>query len=101
MFDAGISKVSIGLHSDNPQQYSEIVRPLYPISFSLFSNDGDKTSSPVPGFGDVCSMVIACAEAGLVVTCTAVDRPRVKASNIRSLAHSLGATDFQLATYFP
>ena len=46
--NAGISKVSICLASDNPKQYLEIMQPRVGAG----------------GFPDVCAFVIACSEAG-------------------------------------
>jgi hypothetical protein len=44
---SGIGLVSIGLMSDNPKQYADIMQPT----------EGRN-------FGDVCSFVIACVESG-------------------------------------
>jgi hypothetical protein len=48
--NSGVDLISIGLMSDNPKQYSDIMKPT----------DYDNKA----GFGDVCSFVIACVEAG-------------------------------------
>ncbi|CAM9160792.1 unnamed protein product [Ectocarpus fasciculatus] len=82
--EAGIERVSVSLVSDNPQQFQDIMQP----------SNGAK-------FGDVCSFIISCAEVGLDVECTAVERPDVKISNVRSLALALGATGFRSVKYFP
>lgn len=82
---AGVDQISINLASDNPKTFQEIV--------------GSKTNA---NFGDVCSFVIACSEAGLDTTCTAVERPGVvDLSKVRGLALSLGATGFNHSTYHP
>ena len=53
------------------------------------------------GFGDVCSFIMAAAEAGMGVTCAAVDAPGVKLADVRQLASSLGASEFKTRPYFP
>jgi hypothetical protein len=53
------------------------------------------------GFQDVCSFVLAAAEAGMDVTCAAVDAPGVKLADVRQLASSLGARQFKVRPYFP
>jgi TatD DNase family protein len=80
--DSGIDKVSIALLSANPEHYKAIMQP--------------KEGS----FSDVCSFVIACAEAGIDVECTAVERPDVNIGNVRALALSLGASGFSSSKYF-
>lgn len=103
--DAGISKISIALTSENPQQYQQIMKPSFPIRASLRSVEEYESSGAGGaggagcGFGDVCAMVIACAEAGLEVTCTAVERPGVNLAAVRALSQALGAADFQSASY--
>ena len=80
---SGIDKMAIALQTDNAPQYVEIMKP----------QEG--------GFDDVCAFVSACAEAGLGVDCTAVERPGVDIESTRKLAHSLGATSFTTSTWFP
>lgn len=82
--ESGIDFISIGLHAENPSQYSKIVQPF------------DKK-----GFGEVCNFVIACAEAGLEVECRAVEAPGINVSAVRKLAMSLGAHEFKCVSYFP
>mmetsp|Transcript_15879 Transcript_15879/g.23913 ORF Transcript_15879/g.23913 Transcript_15879/m.23913 type:complete len:218 (+) Transcript_15879:71-724(+) len=82
--DSGIDKMCISLNSDNPKQHQEIMKPTTDAKF-----------------GDVCSFVIACVEAGLEVECTAVERPDVNISGVRALAMSLGATEFNKASFHP
>mmetsp|Transcript_30092 Transcript_30092/g.50321 ORF Transcript_30092/g.50321 Transcript_30092/m.50321 type:complete len:219 (-) Transcript_30092:110-766(-) len=81
---SGVSCISISLTSDNPKQYNEIMKPLGPATFR-----------------DTCAFVIACVEAGLDVSCTAVEAPGVNISRVRSLAHSLGAPAFVSSKYYP
>ena len=80
--DSGIDHISIGLHAENPSQYQKLVQPL------------DKK-----GFGEVCSFVMACVEAGLDVECRASEAPGVNISSVRQLALSLGAHDFKSDSY--
>lgn len=80
--DSGIDHVSIGLHAENPSQYQKVVQPL------------DKK-----GFGEVCSFVMACVEAGLEVECQAGEAPGVNISAVRQLALSLGAHKFSSLSY--
>jgi molybdenum cofactor biosynthesis enzyme MoaA len=82
---AGIDQISIALQSDCPKQYEQLMRPI----------------AGAGSFGDVCSFVMACAEAGLSVECTAVENPVVKLSAVRALAMSLGAHEFSSSTFFP
>jgi TatD family-associated radical SAM protein len=79
---AGIEHVSINLMSHNPKQYSELMQPHKNLKF-----------------GDVCSFIIACAEAGLTVECTTVAHPSIDTAAVRALARSLGAHDFSVGTY--
>eukprot|EP01038_Epipyxis_sp_PR26KG_P003972 gene3972-5692_t len=81
---AGIDKITIHLMADNPKLYNELMCPVNDCSFS-----------------DVCAFIIACAESDLEVACSAVTRPEVNLSRIRSLAQSLGATDFTILSYHP
>mmetsp|Transcript_10944 Transcript_10944/g.17885 ORF Transcript_10944/g.17885 Transcript_10944/m.17885 type:complete len:222 (-) Transcript_10944:332-997(-) len=81
---SGMELISIGLHAENPQQHKKIVQPL-----------GKE------GFGEVCSFVIACVEAGLDVECQAVEAPGVNISAVRKLALSLGAHHFSPVSYHP
>lgn len=53
------------------------------------------------GFPDVCNFVVSAAEAGMDVTCAAVETPGVKMNDVRQLAASLGATTFKTRPYFP
>lgn len=82
--EAGIDKISVSLISENPTQYQQIMQPKNGATFS-----------------DVCSFVMTCAEIGLDVECTAVDRPDVHVGNVRALALALGAASFRSAKYFP
>ena len=47
------------------------------------------------GFRDVCGFIVALAEAGIIVECTAVKRPEVDINATRKLALALGATTFR------
>jgi TatD family-associated radical SAM protein len=80
---SGIDKMAIALQTDNAAQYAEIMKP----------QEG--------GFDDVCAFISACAEEGLSVDCTAVERPGLDLESTRKLAHSLGASSFTTSTWFP
>ena len=80
----GIDKMSISLMSENPKQYQAIMKPQNNTTFS-----------------DVCAFIMTCAEAGLDVECTAVERPDIQLGNLRALALALGATSFRSVKYYP
>ena len=81
---SGIKHLSVALMTDNPKLYQELVNPTNGASFN-----------------DVLSFVAVGVEAGLTVSCSAVERPGVNIGNIRSLALSLGASSFHSYPYFP
>lgn len=60
-----------------------------------------KPHDPNVGFHTVCNFIVACVEKGLIVTCTAVERPDVNISRVRSLSQSLGAPLFSTYSYHP
>ena len=91
---SGVASVSISLMAHTPPLYNALMDP----------QDGRS-------FGDVCCFIEACAAAGLVVECTAVDMTdavgneaqlvgkKFNANAVRQLAMSLGAHEFRLRTY--
>ncbi|RYG95759.1 radical SAM protein [archaeon] len=80
----GIKHVVVSLMTDNPKQYVDIMQPKNDL-----------------GFGEVCNFVMACVESGLMVGCTAVNRPDVRMAEVRALAQSLGAQSFKEYSYHP
>lgn len=81
---SGIDKMSISLLADSPGAFQKVLAPTNNL-----------------GFQDVCAFIIACNEAGLEVTCTAVESPTINISSVRSLAFALGASDFSSYTFHP
>jgi molybdenum cofactor biosynthesis enzyme MoaA len=86
LYEAEIEQISISLLSDNPKQYSQIIQPTDPQNY---------------GFSTVCNFIIACVERGLMVTCTAIERPDVDISRVRKLSEALGAQSFKTYSYHP
>lgn len=82
--ESGVDQISIGLHATSPPQYQKMMKP-----------HGEK------GFGEVCSFVMACVEAGMEVECQAVEASGVDISAVRQLALSLGAHNFSAISYHP
>jgi len=80
----GVKGVVVALNASNPPQYDKLMQPT----------NGK-------GFGDVCSFVIGAAEAGMDVTCTAVEVPGVDIAVVRALASSLGAATFKSRSFHP
>ena len=81
--EAGVERASVLLNASNPSEYKKRMRP----------DDG-------LGFGDVCSFIVNCNEAGIGTIATAVESPKVKMAPISALATSLGA-DFKSRSYHP
>jgi hypothetical protein len=73
----------VPLLSDLPRQYSELMEP----------------KDPKIGFPTVCNFIVACVDAGLVVTCAAIERPDVNLARVRSLSEALGAPLFETYSY--
>ena len=78
----GVKQVTVALAAHTPPLYEKLMAP----------QDGR-------GFGDVCAFVDACAQAGLLVECTAVEAPGVNKDATRKLAMSLGAAEFRVRSY--
>jgi TatD family-associated radical SAM protein len=82
---AGVKRVTVALNAANPQQYKDVMAP----------------SDPTLGFSDVCSFVVAAAERGMQVSCTAVENGVVDTKKVRKLAMALGASEFRVRTFVP
>jgi len=80
----GVKDVSVSLNASNPNSYSKLMNPTNGKNFQ-----------------DVCSFIIASAEAGLSVTCTAVETPGTNLKEIRDLALALGSTEFKSRSFHP
>ena len=80
--EGGIKQVTVAIAAHNPPLYAKVMEP----------QNGR-------GFGDVCTFIDACAQAGLLVECTAVAAPGVSESSTRKLAMSLGAAEFRMRSY--
>jgi len=81
--EGGVGRASVALMSANPAQYASLMRPL-----------GGR------GHVDVCQFVVALAEAGVEVECTAVKAPGVNVRDVQLLSEALGATTFRARDYF-
>jgi hypothetical protein len=80
---SGIKHLSVPLLADTPRQYSDLIEP----------------KDPKLGFHTVCNFIVACVDEGLVVTCTAIERPDIDLARVRSLSQSLGAPLFDTYSY--
>ena len=80
----GVKGVVVALNARNTPPYDKLMQPT----------NGK-------GFGDGCSFVIGAAEAGMDVTCTAVEAPGVDIAAVRALASSLGAATFKSRSFHP
>ena len=76
--DSGIDTVSLFLPSVNPKQYKEMM--------------GHELASP-------CTFLTLCTEFGLNTRVVSVAGPNVNVKEVRSLAESLGAVEFEVKDY--
>lgn len=93
-WDAGISRVSVGLMTWNAKQYENLVKPVLP-------HDCAPTTT---GFDTMCSFVndAVQVDGDLEVETTAVDRPDVDKAKTEFLAESLGVKrSVRWRPYFP
>jgi TatD family-associated radical SAM protein len=81
--NGGVKAITVALNAADPKTYSNLMIPTNGKSF-----------------GDVCNFVVAAAEIGMNVTCTAVEAPGVDTTSVRKLAESLGASEFKLRSFF-
>lgn len=85
--NGGVKEVCVNINAENPKQYDTLMQPV--------------NEAPGKGFIKVCGFIVAAVEAGMVVTCAAVECPGVNVSAIRKLSESLGASQFKIRPYFP
>ena len=83
--DRGLTSVSVGLHTNDPDLYQQLLQPTVPDAHAT-----------------VCRFVERSIQAGLEVECTAVDRPEVDRAATEALAAQLTHHHpLRWRTYFP
>ena len=86
---AGVKKATVALASADEAQYAELMQPI--------CQPGEQPR----GLRDVLAFISRLNECGVAVEVGIVAHPAVDVEATRRLAHTVGATDVRVRTYFP